>query len=64
MFLWCHVRHINSTEIHPERLTKKDKKLAKNLDYDETEFPVREENFSKTETKRTFALTCFVTDMG
>ena len=62
-FLWCHVRHINSTEIHPERITKKDKKRAKNLDY-EIEFPVKEEGFSKVETKTTFALTCFVTDMG
>ena len=62
-FLCWHVRHINSTEIHPERITKKDKKRAKNLDY-EIEFPVKEEGFSKVETKTTFALTCFVTDMG
>ena len=27
-FLWCHVRHINPVNIHPERITKEDKKLA------------------------------------
>ena len=27
-FLWCHVRHINPVKIHPERITKEDKKLA------------------------------------
>ena len=25
-FLWCHVRHSNPLKIHPERITKKDKK--------------------------------------
>ena len=39
-FLWCHVRHINPVKIHPERIAKEDKKLAKDLDYDEIEFPV------------------------
>ena len=30
-FLWCHVRHINPVKIHPERITKDNKKLVKNL---------------------------------
>ena len=34
MFLWCHVRHINPVKIHPERITKEDKKLVNDLDYD------------------------------
>ena len=28
-FLWCHVRHINPSKEHPERIRKVDKKLAK-----------------------------------
>ena len=40
-FLWCHDRHINPVKIHPERITRKDKKkLVKNLDYGGIEFPV------------------------
>ena len=30
-FLWCHVRHINLLNKHPERILKNDKKLLKNL---------------------------------
>ena len=25
-FLWCHVRHINPVKMHPERITREDKK--------------------------------------
>ena len=39
-FLWCHVRHINPTKIHPERITRKDKELLSDLNYDGVEFPV------------------------
>ena len=41
MFLWCHVRHINPSKEHPERIKKTDKKIAKKLDYDGIEFPVQ-----------------------
>ena len=51
VFLWCHIRHINLVKIHPERVTLEDKKLVNDLFYDEIEFPVREKDFSKTETK-------------
>ena len=40
-FLWCHVRHINPSKEHPERIKKTDKKIAKKLDYDGIEFPVQ-----------------------
>ena len=39
-FLWCHVRHINPVKIHPERITREDKKLASDLNYDRIEFTV------------------------
>ena len=55
-FLWCHVRHINPVKIHPERITWEDKKLANNLDYDRVEFPVREKDFSKIETKNSICI--------
>ena len=49
MFLWCHVRHINPVKMHPERITRKDKKLVNNLNYDGVKFPVREKDFRKIE---------------
>ena len=39
-FLWCDVRHINLIKIHLERITREEKKLANDLDYDRVEFPV------------------------
>ena len=30
-FLWCHVRHINPSNKHPERIKKTDKEFLKNL---------------------------------
>ena len=39
-FLWCHVRHINPSKEHPERIKKTDKKIAEKLDYDGIEFRV------------------------
>ena len=40
-FLWCHVRHINPSKEHPERIKKTDKKIAEKLDY-EIEFSVQD----------------------
>ena len=34
MFLWCHVKHVNSVKKHPERITWEDKELDNDLDYD------------------------------
>ena len=31
--MWCHVRLINPTNSHPERINKQDKKIAVNLKY-------------------------------
>ena len=45
-FLWCHVRQINPLNIHPEKITRDDIKLANSLNYDGIEFPVREKGFS------------------
>ena len=58
-FLWCHVRHINPVKIHPERITREDKKLANDLNYDGIEFPVREKDFSKIETKNNICINVY-----
>ena len=64
-FFWCHVRHINPLKEHPERITKEDKKLVKDLDYDEIDFPVQENDFGKTEKKKKkFPVIYFATKIG
>ena len=46
-FLWCHVRHINLLNKHPERILKNNKKIAEKLNYDGIEFPVHEKILTK-----------------
>ena len=58
-FLWCHVRHVNPVKIHLERITKKDKKLTKDLDYDGLDFPVQEKDFSKIEKSNNICINVF-----
>ena len=53
-FLWCHIRHINPSKEHPERIKKTDKKIGEKLDYDRIEFPVQEKEFSKIEKKEQY----------
>ena len=55
-FLWCHVRHINSSIKHPERIKKTDKKIAEELNYNEIEFPVEEKDFNKIEVKNNICI--------
>ena len=55
-FLWCHVRHINPSKVHPERIKNTDKKTTEKLDYDGIEFPVQEKDFSKIEVKNNICI--------
>ena len=45
--------------MHPEEITKKDKTPVNDLDYDRIEFPVREKDFSKIETKNNICINVF-----
>ena len=38
--MWCHVRLINPTNSHPERINEQDKKIAANLNYSDIAFPL------------------------
>ena len=59
MFLWCHVRHINPSKKHPERIKKTERKIAGKLHYEEIEFPVQEKDFSKIEVKNNICINVF-----
>ena len=58
-FLWCHVRHINPSKEHPDRIFKTYKKIAEKFDFDGIEFPVQEKDFSKIEVKNNIYITMF-----
>ena len=58
-FLWCHVRHINPFNEHPERITTIDRKIACNLNSDTIEFPVEEKDFEKIEVQNNICINVF-----
>ena len=58
-FLWSHVRQINPAKIHPDRITREDKKIVNNLNYDGIEFSVQEKDFSKIEKKNNICINMF-----
>ena len=63
-FLWCHVRHINPSKEHQERMKKTDKKIAEKLDYDGIEFPAQEKDFKKIEIKNNICINVFGHENG
>ena len=60
MFFWCHVRHINLLNKHPERILKNDKSIAEELNYDGIEFPIQENDFNKIEINNNICINVFV----
>ena len=58
-FLWCHVRHINHLNEYPERITRINKEIACNLNYDEIKFPVEEKDFEKIEVQNNICINVF-----
>ena len=64
-FLWCHMRHLTSLKIHPERITKVDKNMVNDLDYKGIEFPVSKKDCSEIEKKNNICINvfCYETNM-
>ena len=58
-FLLCHVRHINPLKEHPERITKIDREIACNLNYDKIKFLVKEKDFEKIEIQNNICINVF-----
>ena len=44
-FKWCHIRFINPTSNHPERINKQDKKIASALDYRGINCPMKARDY-------------------
>ena len=63
-FSWSHVRHINPSKEHPERILKNDKKNAEKLNYDGIEFPMQEKDFNKIEVKSNICINMFGYENG
>ena len=58
-FLWCHVRHLNCNGRNLWRISREDKKIDKNLNYDEIEFPVSKRYYFKIEVMNKITINVF-----
>ena len=50
-FKWCHIRFINPTNSHPERINKQDQKIASTLDYRGINFPMKARDYEIVEER-------------
>ena len=50
-FIWCHIRLINPTNNHPERINNKDKEIASALDYSGIDFPMKTHDYELVEER-------------
>ena len=64
-FIWFYVRDINPVKVHPERITREDKKnLLKMLIIMEVNFLCKKKILARLKQETTFGLTCLVREMG
>ena len=50
-FKWCHIRVINPTNSHPQRINKQDQEIAKILDYRGINFPMKVRDYEMIEER-------------
>ena len=58
-FLWLNITQLNPLKIHPEIITKADRKMVNDLDYVDVKFPVSKKDYSKIEQKNNICINVF-----
>ena len=58
-FIWCHIRHLNPLKKRLERITKSDKSMVNDLDYEGIKFPVFRKDCRKIEEKNNICINVF-----
>ena len=58
-FRWCHIRHLNPQDDHPERIKKTDKQYVEKLDYTDIEFPVTVKQYKRIEKQNSINVNIF-----
>ena len=62
-FLWCHIRPLNLVKVRHERITKEDKKVINDLDYEGIELAVSKKIIERLKDKAIFDLMYFIMKM-
>ena len=63
-FRWCHIRHLNPQDNHPERIKKTDKQYVEKLDYTDIEFPVTAKQYKRMEKQNSINVNVFGYELG
>ena len=58
-FLWCHIRHLNLVKTHPERITKEDKNMIHDLNYEGIKFPASKKDYCRIERQNNIYINMF-----
>ena len=58
-FRWCHIRHLNPQEVHPDHIKKTDKKMVQELNYQGVDFPVSLKDYNKIEEQNNININVF-----
>ena len=58
-FRWCHVRHLNPQNLHPERIKKTDKEYVPKLNYENVTFPISDKDYPKIEKQNDIRINVF-----
>ena len=63
-FLWCHGRNLNLVKRHSERITKEDKNMINDLDYEGIKFPVSKKDYCRIERPNNICINVFCYENG
>ena len=63
-FLWCHIRHLNPLDKNFQRITKEDKNMISDLDYEGIKFPVSKKDYCKNERRKNICINLFCYENG
>ena len=63
-FLWCHIKHLNLAKTHPERITKKDKNMINDLNYEGIRLPVSKKDYCRIERQNNICVNVFCCENG
>ena len=58
-FRWCHIRHLNPQNKHPQRIKKSDKEYIEQLDNKNIKFPVTIKQINKIEKQNKININVF-----
>ena len=64
LFLWCHIRHLNLVKIHPGKITKQNREMTNDLDYEGIEFPFSKKDYCKIERQNNICINVFCYENG